>query len=167
MNFKDKKWIKIRIYITGICFFLVFCVIFLRAYQLQIVNGGQLSSLAKESYTGELTLTNQRGTIFDRNGRELAFSIEVQSIYCSPQNVKDKRRTATLVSGALNMDERDVLKKINSPRSFVWIKRKVTPEEIKTVKELNLTGIESVEESRRYYPCMETGAHVIGFANQD
>ena len=79
MTFKDKKWIRIRIYITGVCFFLIFCVIFLRAYQLQILEGSELSSLAKESYTGDLTLTSQRGTIFDRSGKELALSIAVKS----------------------------------------------------------------------------------------
>jgi cell division protein FtsI (penicillin-binding protein 3) len=167
MTVKDKKWIKIRIYITGVCFFLIFCVIFLRAYQLQILEGGKLSSLAKESYTGESTFTSQRGTIFDRNGEELALSIAVNSIYCYPQKVRDKGRTATLVSRALNINERDVFGKLGSSRSFGWIKRKVTPEEIQRVKGLNLPGIEFIEESRRYYPCIETGAHIIGFANQD
>ena len=90
MKIKDKKWIRIRIYITGIFFFLVFCVIFLRAYQLQILKGSELSSLAKRGYTGKLILTSQRGTIFDRNGKELALSIEVDSLYCYPKKVKNK-----------------------------------------------------------------------------
>ena len=167
MRIKDKKWIRIRIYITGICFFLVLCIIFLRAYQLQILEGSQLSSLAKEGYTGKFTLASQRGTIFDRNGKELALSIEVRSIYCYPKRVKDKTRTATLIAKALDIDKRYVVKKLHSSRSFVWIKRKATPEEIKRVRELNIAGIDFTKESRRYYPCMETGAHVIGFASQD
>jgi len=167
MRIKDKKWIRIRIYITGICFFLVFCLIFLRAYQLQILKGSQLSSLAKKGYTGKLTLTSQRGTIFDRNGKELALSIEVDSLYCYPKKVKNKRTTATHLAKALDLDKKDVLKKLHSSRPFAWIKRKITPEEINSVKEFNITGIDFTKESRRYYPCMETGAHVIGFANQD
>ncbi len=167
MRIKDKKWIRIRIYITGICFFLVLCIIFLRAYQLQILEGSQLSSLAKEGYTGKFTLASQRGTIFDRNGKELALSIEVYSIYCYPKRVKDKTRTAILIARALDIDKRYVVKKLHDSRSFVWIKRKVTPEEIKRVRELNIAGINFTKESRRYYPCMETGAHVIGFASQD
>lgn len=167
MKIKDKKWIRIRIYITGICFFLVFCVIFLRAYQLQILKGSELSSLAKKGYTGKLTLTSQRGTIFDRNGKELALSIEVDSLYCYPKKVKNKRKAATRLARALNLDKRDVLKKLHNSRSFSWIKRKVTPEEINSVRELNITGIDFTKENRRYYPCMETGAHVIGFASQD
>jgi len=167
MKIKDKKWIRIRIYITGICFFLAFCVIFLRAYQLQILEGRQLSSLAKRGYTGKLTLISQRGTIFDRNGKELALSIQVDSLCCYPKEVKNKTTAATRLARALNLDKRDVLKKLHSSRSFAWIKRKVTPEEINRVRGLNITGIDFIKESRRYYPCMETGAHVIGFASQD
>jgi len=59
------------------------------------------------------------------------------------------------------------LKKLRSSRPFAWIKRKVTPEEINSVRGLHITGIGFTKESRRYYPCMETGAHVIGFASQD
>ena len=167
MRIKDKRWIRIRIYVTGICFLLVLGVIFLRAYQLQILEGGRLSSLAKEGYTGRLIFTTQRGSIFDRNGKELAVSIEVGSVCSYPKMVRDKTRTAALIARALDLDKRDILKKLQSSRSFVWIKRKVTPEEIKRVRELNLTGIELTKERRRYYPCMETGAHVIGFASQD
>jgi cell division protein FtsI (penicillin-binding protein 3) len=167
MRIKDKKWIRIRIYIIGICFFLVFCLIFLRAYQLQILKGSQLSALAKKGYTGKLTLISQRGTIFDRNGKELALSIEVDSLYCYPKKVKNKKTAATRLARALHLNKRDVLKKLHSSRSFAWIKRKVTPEEINSVKELNIIGVDFTKESRRYYPCMETGAHVIGFASQD
>ena len=167
MRIKDKKWVRIRIYITGICFFLVFCLIFLRAYQLQILKGSQLSSLAKKGYTGKLTLVSQRGTIFDRNGKELALSIEVDSLCCYPKKVKNKKTAATRLARALDLNKREVLKKLQSSRSFAWIKRKVTPEEINRVQKLNITGIDFTKESRRYYPCMETGAHVIGFASQD
>ena len=167
MRIKDKKWVRIRIYITGICFFLVFCLIFLRAYQLQILKGSQLSSLAKKGYTGKLTLVSQRGTIFDRNGKELALSIEVDSLYCYPKKVKNKKTAATRLARALHLNKRDVLRKLHSSRSFAWIKRKVTPEEINRVQKLNIIGVDFTKESRRYYPCMETGAHVIGFASQD
>ena len=167
MNTKQKRWIRIRIYVTGICFLLIFGVLFLRAYQLQILEGKELSSMAKEDYTGRFTLTAQRGTIFDRNGRELALSIDVASIYCYPKRVKDPSKTATLIANALHIKKEGVLKKLQSPRSFVWIKRKVTPEEIIRVRGLNLTGIGFTKEGRRYYPSMETGAHVIGFASQD
>ncbi len=167
MRTKYKKWVKMRIYVTGICFLLVFCVVFLRAYQLQILEGARLSSLAREGYTGMRTLTTQRGAIFDRNGNVLALSIEVGSIYGYPKRIKDAPKAATLLASALEMDRMDVLKKLRSSRSFAWIKRKATPEEIKRVRELDLPGIGFTKESRRYYPCMETGAHVIGFASQD
>ncbi len=167
MSVRSKKWIKVRIYVTGVCFLLVFAVIFLRAYQLQILEGHRLSALASEGYTGRLTRTTQRGTIFDRNGKVLALSIDVGSIYCRPGKISDVSKAATLIASALDMQKTDVVKKLRSPRPFVWIKRKVTPEEMKRVRELNLAEIGIMREGRRYYPCVETGAHVIGFASQD
>jgi cell division protein FtsI (penicillin-binding protein 3) len=167
MKAKKIKWIRIRIYITGVCFLLALCILFLRAYQLQILEASHLSSLAKKGYAGELTFATQRGTIVDRNGKELAISVEVSSIYGIPEQIADKQGAAALLSRALSMDKAEVRKRLQSGTSFVWIKRKVTPEEISRVSALNLTGIDFTEESRRYYPCIETVAHVVGFASQD
>ncbi|MBW2002942.1 MAG: penicillin-binding protein 2, partial [Deltaproteobacteria bacterium] len=86
---------------------------------------------------------------------------------CYPKKVKNKKTAATRLARALDLNKREVLKKLHSSRSFAWIKRKVTPEEINRVQKLNITGIDFTKESRRYYPCMETGAHIIGFASQD
>lgn len=167
MKIKNKKWIRIRVYITAFCFFIFFCVVFLRAYQLQIRNGHKLSGLAKADYTKKISFLSQRGTIFDRNGNALAISIEVPSIYSCPKEIVQKKRTAVLIAEALNISEKNVLKKIQNKRSFEWIKRKVTPDEITLIKRLNLSGIYFVGEGRRYYPYRETCAHVVGFAGQD
>ena len=167
MRPKDKKWVRIRIYVTGAFFVLVLCVIFLRAYQLQILEGKRLSSLAREDYTGSLVLMPQRGTMFDRDGEQLAISVDVSSIYAYPKAIKDKAGTARLLAKTLGINRRHVLERLRSARSFVWVKRKVTPEEIKKVGALKQSGIDFTGESRRYYAWKETAAHVIGFASQD
>jgi cell division protein FtsI (penicillin-binding protein 3) len=167
MKIKNKKWIRIRIYITASCFFIFFCVVFLRAYQLQIRDGHKLSNLAKADYTKKISFLSQRGTIFDRNGNALAISIEVPSIYSCPKEIVKKKSTAVLIAETLNINKKNVLKKIQSKRSFEWIKRKVTPDEVTLIKRLNLPGIYFVGEGRRYYPYRETCSHVVGFAGQD
>jgi cell division protein FtsI (penicillin-binding protein 3) len=167
MKSKKITWVRIRIYLTGICFFLAFTVIFLRAYQLQILKANDLSRMAERGYTGELTFTSPRGTIYDRAGEELALSVEVSSVYGYPRKIRDKRNAATLLSRSLSIDRAALLKKFRGRRSFVWIKRKVTPEEMSRVRGLAIPGVEFTMESRRYYPCMETAAHVVGFASQD
>jgi len=167
MRAKKIMWMRIRISMTGVFFFLAFTVIFLRAYQLQILEASHLSSLAEKGYTGELTFTTPRGTIFDRAGNELALSIEVSSIYGYPQKIANKREAATLLAQALSIDRAALLERLQDSRAFVWIKRKVTPEEISRVSALAISGIDFTMESRRYYPCLETAAHVVGFASQD
>jgi cell division protein FtsI (penicillin-binding protein 3) len=167
MKAKKIKWMRFRICITGVFFILAFTIIFLRAYQLQILEASHLSSLAEKGYTGEFTFTAPRGTILDRAGKELAISIEVSSIYGYPKKIVDKRKTATLLSRALSMDRTVLLERLEDSSSFVWIKRKATPEEISRVNALAISGIDFTMESRRYYPCMETAAHAVGFASQD
>jgi len=167
MRAKKIMWMRIRISMTGVFFFLAFTVIFLRAYQLQILEASHLSSLAEKGYTGELTFTTPRGTIFDRAGNELALSIEVSSIYGYPQKIANNREAATLLAQALSIDRAALLERLQDSRAFVWIKRKVTPEEISRVSALAISGIDFTMESRRYYPCLETAAHVVGFASQD
>jgi cell division protein FtsI (penicillin-binding protein 3) len=167
MKAKRIQWMRFRICIIGVFFILAFTIIFLRAYQLQILEASHLSSLAEKGYTGELTFTTQRGTIFDRAGKELALSIEVSSISGYPGKIVNKRKAATLLSRALSMDKAVLLERLEEPSSFVWIKRKVTPEEMSRASALAIPGIEFTKESRRYYPSMETVAHVVGFASQD
>jgi len=167
MRAKKIKWVRIRISITGVFFILAFIVIFLRAYQLQILEASHLSSLAEKGYTGEFTFTAPRGTIFDRAGKELALSIEVPSLYGCPKKIANKPEAATLLARALSIDRAALLERLEDSGSFVWIKRKVTPEEISRTSALAIPGIEFTKESRRYYPCLETAGHVVGFASQD
>ncbi|MBN1226865.1 MAG: transpeptidase family protein [Deltaproteobacteria bacterium] len=164
---KSKKWVRIRIYITAFCFLILFCIIFLRAYQLQIRNGDRLSDLARRDYTKKVSFTSQRGSIFDRNGKALAISIEVPSISSCPRQITQKKRTATILSEILRISKKDILEKFERNRSFEWIKRKVAPEEINRVKKLNLPGVYFEKEGRRYYPYRETCAHALGFAGED
>lgn len=167
MRIANNKWIKIRVYIAAGFFSLFFCIILLRAFQLQILERDKLLALAEKRYSGELTFRSQRGILFDRNGNDLAISIQVPSIYANPKKINDKRKAVNLLADVLEINKRDVERKMRSNRFFVWIKRKVTPEEIEKVKKLKIHGINFVKEERRYYPCLETASHVIGFTNQD
>lgn len=167
MKVKEKKWIRFRIYLVAFFFLIGLGVILARAYQLQVLERGRLSSIAQAGYRGVIKLPPKRGTIYDREGHELAVSIEVGSIYAHPKLVKKKRQTARLLSKVLHAQQSRILRLLKSKRSFVWIKRKIAPERIKQVKALDLDGIGFTRESRRYYPGREIAGHLIGFAGED
>ncbi len=167
MKIKEKKWIRFRIFFVSFFLMCGFAAIVARAYQLQVLEKDQLRAIAKAGYTGTIKLPPKRGTIYDRKGHELALSVEVASVYAHPKKVKEKIKTAKKLSKILGEKRYPILKRLSSKRSFVWIKRKVEPAKAEKIKKLGLPGVGITKESRRYYPCREIAAHVIGFAGAD
>lgn len=167
MKVRDKKWIRFRIYLVAFLFVFGLGVILARAYQLQVLERDRLGAMASAGYKGVIKLPPKRGTIFDREGHELAISVEVGSIYAHPNLVKKKNRTANQLSLHLNIPKRNILPLLKSSRSFVWIKRRVSPEKVKQVRSLGIKGLGFTREARRYYPGKEIAAHLIGFAGAD
>lgn len=167
MKVKEKKWIRVRIYIVAVFFLSGLGVIMARAYQLQVLDRDRLASIALAGYQGIVKLPPKRGTIYDREGHELAASVEVESIYAHPHLVQDKGRAARLLSKILNTKERALLSLLKSDRPFVWIDRKVAPERIRQAKALGIEGVGFTAETRRYYPGKEIAGQVLGFAGED
>jgi cell division protein FtsI (penicillin-binding protein 3) len=167
MNVRKKKWIRFRIYLVGIFFVAGLGTILARAYQLQILEQDRLKAIARGGYVGTIKLPPKRGTIYDREGHELALSIEVGSIYAHPKRIKKKGKAARKLSRVLNERQDKILKILNRKSPFVWIKRQIAPDRAKRVSELGIDGVGVTTETRRYYPGKEIAAHLIGFTGAD
>ncbi|PKN61593.1 MAG: penicillin-binding protein [Deltaproteobacteria bacterium HGW-Deltaproteobacteria-15] len=167
MKVREKKWIRFRVYTVAFFFMAGMSVILARAYQLQVLERERLASIARAGYRGTIKLPPKRGTIYDREGHELAISIEVASIYAHPNQIPDKQLAARELSSILNLKQSSVLSLLESKRSFVWIARKIAPEKAKQILSLKLEGVGTTPESRRYYPGREIAAQLIGFAGED
>ncbi|PKN24483.1 MAG: penicillin-binding protein [Deltaproteobacteria bacterium HGW-Deltaproteobacteria-21] len=167
MKVREKKWIRFRVYTVAFFFMAGMSVILARAYQLQVLERERLASIARAGYRGTIKLPPKRGTIYDREGHELAISIEVASIYAHPNQIPDKQLAAKELSSVLNVKQSAVLSLLQSKRSFVWIARKIAPEKAKQILSLKLEGVGTTPESRRYYPGREIAAQLIGFAGED
>ncbi len=109
----------------------------------------------------------KRGAIFDRNGHELVTSVSVDSAYAFPPQIEDKRGVAGKIAVALGMDAESVYEKLNQNVGFVWLKRRIDYDSSKRLRELDLDGVELVEESTRFYHQENLAAHVLGFAGVD
>jgi len=167
MKVSKKKWIRLRIYLVALFFLGGLGTILARAYQLQVLEKDKLVSIARAGYRGHIPLPPKRGTIYDREGHELAVSVEVGSIYAHPKQVEKKAYTAKRLSRILDTKQSTILNLLNRKRSFVWIKRRVSPEKVAQIKTLELQGIGATKESRRYYPGREIAGHLIGFVGDD
>jgi len=167
MRRKSINWFKLRILFICAIIFLSFILIGIRIFQLQVIKKEQLYRIASEQHYVRIPLGQKRGTIFDTKGNELAVSLEVDSIFADPRKIDHRDEKIKKLSTILQLDVEELRNKLISPKSFEWVKRKVSSKEAEDVKALNLSGIYFLKESKRFYPNMELGAHVIGFVGLD
>ena len=164
---KPKSYLKLRIYFVTGFFLLFFAVIFARAVHLQIIQGPDLKKMAMKQHKKTLNLQSKRGDIFDRNSKELAVSVEVDSIFAQPNKIESPRTVAKVLSPILGVSFFELEKKLRKDAGFVWLKRQVDlkDEQRQIVKELDGVGI--MKESRRYYPNRQLASNIIGFTGLD
>ena len=109
----------------------------------------------------------ERGFITDRNGEKLALSLETYSVYARPSEIQQKSEAARQLAGPLGVPYEQILRKINTRKPFVWIKRQVDVKHSDELEKLDVKGIYLEKEYRRYYPFESLASHVIGFAGVD
>ncbi len=164
---KLEKWIRLRIKLVAFCFLVAFVLVAVRAFQLQVLGQEGWKKRAERQHQKVISLTPKRGTIYDRNGEELALSVEVDSIYVEPHKVTARDRTARSLSDVLSLRAATIKSKLKSNKKFIWLKRQVSPRESEMVKALDLDGVGLTKEHRRFYPNAEVGAQVLGFTGID
>jgi cell division protein FtsI (penicillin-binding protein 3) len=109
-----------------------------------------------------------RADILDRNGVLLATSLATGSLYANPKLVLDPAvAAARLVRVLPDLGEKDTAEKLASDRSFVWLRRNLTPREQYAVNRLGIPGLFFQREERRVYPHGPLASHVIGFTDID
>jgi cell division protein FtsI/penicillin-binding protein 2 len=139
---------------------------------VQFVNGPKLKERALTQLKENKILQSPRGTIFDRNGRELAISSLTKSLYVNPKEFnKDPVIVANHLAAILDMKPEVVRDRLMAPGSFIWIKRTLEPQAAERVmaliREQNIKGLDFIDESKRYYPNERLAAHVLGFVGTD
>lgn len=146
--------------------FVAFIVLIIRALWLQGMSTDFLQKQGAWRYARTLELPATRGKIADRNGHVLASSIPVKAIWAIPEDVltapNEKLRE---LASLLEMSEAELRKKLDSDRSFVYLKRQVEQDVSDKVLKLGISGIETRKEYKRFYPEGEVMAHVVGFTN--
>jgi len=157
----------IRLALVSLLVFFIFLVFEIRAFYFQFISRDEfLEKINRQHYT-KLSFPSKRGRILDREGKEMALSITVPSVYGVPSLIENKEEAARLLACLLNLDPHGLLKKFSTDRHFVWIKRHVSPGEWERIKELKIKGIGVIEEPKRFYPYKELASVVLGFVNID
>jgi cell division protein FtsI (penicillin-binding protein 3) len=138
-----------------------------RLSYLQLVEYGEYLSRAKRQQQRIVEVSPRRGAIYDRNLRELAMSVQVDSCFAVPSELADAEMVARLLAPVLGKSREEILTKLKASRAFVWVARKLAPEQVSRIASLNLRGIYFQKENRRFYPKRELAAHVLGYVDVD
>lgn len=156
-----------RLYVlAGILIF--WCsVICLRLVYLQVFRYGNFAQRAQHQQQRTEEVSAPRGIIFDRNGQELAMSINVDSVFAVPSEMPKPASTISLIARITRQDPRELLAKCEASKSFCWLARKPDPEISERIKSLNLHGVYFQKESKRYYPKGDLAAQVLGYVGMD
>ncbi|MFZ7125964.1 MAG: peptidoglycan D,D-transpeptidase FtsI family protein [Desulfobacterales bacterium] len=159
--------IQKRATLVGAAFFCLLTVILGRAAYLQVFLDDFLAGKAAGQYEKTIRAIGRRGTIYDTRLRELAVSTDSVSLAAYPQRIAAPRQAAQQIARALNLPAGAVSKKLEKSKSFVWIKRHVSPREAESVRKLEIDGIDFIPEHGRYYPNRSLAAQLIGFSGID
>jgi len=137
--------------------------------QLCVIRRPALLAQAEKQHNLKIEIPAVRGPILDRNGKELATSLKVPSIYAVPRilETSEKKNLAALLAKTLGVDQTVVFKKLEKDKAFVWIKRRVSFEEAEKIRHLNHPAVGILEEYKRFYPQGDLLSHILGFVNVD
>lgn len=149
-------------------FAVVFVAAFVRVAWLQAVKAQTLDSLATSQHREELDVTASRGTIFDRNGVQLAFGERATTVYANPKQIIDAREAAIAVGAALGLDAGKLYPLLTDrSRGFVYLARKADPEKADALEAQQIAGIGFQPEERRVYPQRALASEVVGYAGTE
>ena len=166
---------RVRFVYVAMFFCFWAAAIGLRLFWLQVVRHGDFVERAMRQQQRTFEVAPRRGVLYDRNLRELAMTVLVDSIYAVPSELGENRPgDAAMLAKIVHTDPLDhyttqpqMLARFNDSRNFAWVARRVTPEIADRVRELNLKGVYFQKEFKRFYPDGDLAAHALGYVGTD
>jgi cell division protein FtsI (penicillin-binding protein 3) len=156
-----------RLLVTGALFTLAFIVVAVRLVELAVVEQILEESQAPRLAVG-LEMPKVRSDIVDRNGVLLATSLPTASLYANPRQILDpKEATQKLLRLFPDINKKRMEEKLSSNKSFVWLRRNLTPKRQFLVNTLGVLGFDFQGTERRVYPHGRLLSHALGLTNID
>lgn len=150
-----------------------------RLVYLQVSKHDKLVARAHKQQQEAIETNPARGLLLDRQERELARTIDTTSVFIAPdefdknedQAIEEIGCTAGVLSSVLNLDRRTLVNQIleakEGGRRFLWIARRITPEQAQMLETMDLAGLHTRKEPKRFYPNGSLAANVLGYVGLD
>jgi len=158
-----------RLMLVGGTLALCSVALLARALDLQVIDNEFYQRQGAARFLREIPIATSRGMITDRNGEPLAVSSPVESIWGNPQELLKAPQRLPQLAKALGMPLDELSRRLSqrSDKEFLYLKRRINPDEAHQILSLDIPGVASQREYRRFYPQGEALAHVLGFTNID
>lgn len=144
-----------------------FAAVVVRLTQVQMLDAGRYSALGESQRVRVVDLPAERGSVFDRNGQELALSMPQTTLWANPQLVTDARSEAAALAPVLGQDPVVVEGLLRRSGSFAYLARKIDDATASKVKAMALDGVFFMKESKRFLPAGTLAAPVLGQVGLD
>lgn len=164
---------KVRIVVAFLVMGALIVVLALRTAWIQIVRADEYSEKAIEQQTSDIPLEAKRGSIFDRNGKEMATSATCYSVWIRPPEIRKNYKAAKQeelcgkLAAILDKNAKDIQKYFDSKSPLVQIARYLDKDQVDKVRALEITGLETAEGTKRYYPLKTSAAQLLGSVSDD
>lgn len=146
---------------------LCFGAVGARLFVLQLRDAPGYTALGRDQRIRHIVLPASRGSIYDRDGNELAMSLPAKGVYANPELIANASSVATALAPILDVSSEELWRKLQHDGSFVYLARRVSLAVAERIERLRLPGVGLLEESRRWYPSGGIASHVVGFVGLD
>lgn len=145
----------------------IFGLIILRLFYWQVVRAEELSLLGQLQYGKSIKLLAKRGEMFTSDNFPLVANKLSYILFANPTSIKDKKKTADLLSQNLHLDEASVSALLSLDKLWVLIHSDVNIETKKSLKKMNIEGIGFEDQYKRFYPEASMAAQLTGFVGKN
>lgn len=145
----------------------LFSLLLVRVAELQTVSPERYVAFGEQQRVRSIDLPAARGSILDRNGEDLALSVNQTTIYANPQEIADPVGAAAHLAPVLAMDQNELVEKLSDDSEFVYLARQQPDELGQEVADLDLDGIHLMDEPARFEPSGDLARSVIGTVGVD
>ena len=144
-----------------------FLLLAARCMYLQFFRHGYYSGLCTKQYQARVIQRPQRGVILDCQGRVLAASNKIQTIFAEPRVIKDPQSVADRLAPILKINADEICRLITESKNPGFVKLKVGADPNQCKAASKIYGIGILSDWQRYYPATSLVSHVVGFTSDD
>lgn len=155
-----------RLFLLKIVLSICFIAIIFRLGLIMFVEHHLYFARAKTQQLRKEEIIPKRGNIYDRKGRELAISLEKESLFIDPSSLRSDEKIRIL-KNYIKINIEQIKSYSEKNVRFLWLERKLDHEVAEKIKALKIEGLGFIPEGARFYPNGFLASHVIGFVNID